>query len=181
MVFPVATSIIELMDIIYQSPADLVLVVAHQAIQYPFTRLCSATVPLATGWHVTFDIIGESHCVTLRREGHVAFQEVLACFNLPDQAFTYQQHFRQLDNHTYQQPGYTFDIAFNPAPPPQAAGNQIEFAFPNIWGQTPFTRIQWQTTQQHLRWWTLHTYPEAGGCTHVCTYSSLHLRSAYVS
>lgn len=161
---------------VVQSPHDLVLAVHTEALTVPLDILAQSSVELH-GHRLTWAIIGESHTVRVEQAGRVVLHEVFACVDLAGQVCRHQQHFRGLDAHRYGHAGYTIAVAFDrPAwSVPAACDGHLEFAFALTHGRVPVTRIDWQQDGDALRWWTLHTYPEAGGVREVYTYSELLL------
>lgn len=161
---------------------DLVLAVADVPLSVPFVSLAQAGV-IYGAWALTFIIIGESHTVQIRHEGAVVLQEMLACVQVDGQAVTHRHVFADLTAHTYTQAGYTIQVALDRPTwrlPTQPDG-RLEYAFPRTFDRIPVTRIEWQRAGALVRWWTLHTYPEAVGVREVFTVSTLMVGDADVA
>lgn len=171
---------------VHQLPNDLRLCILANDAGADFHILKTQVVAYGD-WQFTFAIIGESHVITVRRAGQVILREMLACAYIPQNQCIHNHPFVTGDNHNYADAAlrYQINVTFLASePPPITAKDQIQVAFPEIWGRIPITQIGWQRWRgQHnqaaistVRWWTLHTYPHrTGSVTYVSTASSLDL------
>ncbi len=146
------------MKVAHQQPTDLVLGLVRT--DFSLTVIQQARVNVGV-WGFIFQIIGESHAVRIERNGQLLFTEVLACLDLP--ADSRLHHFADLTAYHYQTDSYTVSVNFESVSavhlPPETSPNRIEAAFPQVYGQTPLTRIIWQVTEGEITWQTWHTYP----------------------
>lgn len=153
---------------IHQSPRDLILAVHDVDVSRQFTILRQQHVPIKQ-MTLTFSIIGESHIVTVKENGRIKLQEILACISLQNPLHC----FHDLKDYRYITEDYGVVVMFSTQPYPMPDGPGIEIIFPKIQGQQPITRIQWQILEDHVKWWTLHTYPDQSGSIYVYTQSQL--------
>ncbi|MBZ0310214.1 MAG: DUF2617 family protein [Anaerolineae bacterium] len=146
------------MKVAHQQPTDLVLGLIRT--DFPLTVIQQARVEMGI-WAFHFQIIGESHAVRIERSGQLLFTEVLACLDLPADSHLF--HFADLTPYHYQTDSYTVSVIFESGSemnlPPETSPNMIEVAFPQVYGQTPVTRITWQAAAEEMIWQTWHTYP----------------------
>jgi hypothetical protein len=169
------------MDTIFQDPRDLILGVKND--DNPITQL---TVLLTKslvhrGYDVTFRIIGESHWITLSRQGKIVLQEVLACVKLEHVVWSHEHSFDDGREHQFVTEGYAVSIGFIPfthAITRLGRGlEHLQLNFPNPLGgeQLPFTRIWWSLSDGSIRWWTIHVYPQEHMTTAVLSVSEFAL------
>ncbi len=133
-----------------QRPDDLTLMVMHTA-QCPLDLhiLEARCVPVSDGV-IEFRIIGESHWITVRRDGRV-LHEVLACVPGTVRDAAVNQGFISDAPCSYATQGYAITVSCTPLSPVIAArerdGDSIEVAFPHPHGGDVlrFTRIWWQS------------------------------------
>ena len=162
---------------VQQKPTDLILA---NVIQLPssITVLKQQSVSIGV-WSLVFQIIGESHIVSVTHKQKTLFHEMLACINVNRDHCHHHHPFSQLQTHTYTRDSYQVSVEFSETPswhiPLQSDTDYIEVIFPNICGQTPITRILWQFIDNTLSWWTLHVYPERDITTFVHTKSHIQL------
>lgn len=151
---------------VHQNITDLTLAVFAGHIDNDLTVLKQARFPFH-GWVFSFAIIGESHRVMAERGGVPVFSELLACVNIPPAQCVHHHRYADLLPHEYRQPGYSIQTSCTEIPPQStlnaAPPQRLEVAFPSVAGQTPITRIEWQSAGSLLRWQTLHVYPQTSG------------------
>lgn len=145
---------------VYQHPSDLVLGIARYDLSSHLTVIKQAKWQVGA-WNFTFQIIGESHAVRIEKSGQHLFTEVLACLELPPESCSYRQAFHDLTPGGYEFENYEVSVEFEASAdlPPSDTAQMIEVAFPQIYGQTPVTRITWQQTDNEIAWQTWHVYP----------------------
>jgi hypothetical protein len=137
----------------------------------------------------TFHVLGESHLVSIQRNGEIYWQELLSCRKLSHKGLLHHRHFTRMGNHSWQhkQEGidYQINVQFSEKPIYEAQPrNYLEIAFPMVFGNEPYTRVQWQLDaisqanreSNRVRWQTVHTYPHPAGVTHVITESIIHVK-----
>lgn len=162
---------------VQQKPTDLILA---NTTQFPssITVLKQQSVSIGA-WSFMFQIIGESHIVTVTYKQKSLFHEMLACVKINADHCQHHHPFSELQTHTYMKGLYQVSVEFAETPswdiPKQTETDHIEVNFPPICGQTPVTRILWQLTDNILSWWTLHVYPERDITTFVHTKSHIQL------
>jgi hypothetical protein len=154
---------------IYQQPGDLILALFDTPLAMEPLVLEEA-VCHAGPISAYLQIIGESHIVRIEREERPWFYETLSCLPLHAHECQHWHSFIDRREHQHAQGGYRVQVRFNDdeLPPRRTAGRtSIQVYFPPVFGQVPLTRIEWQAEPDRLRWWTLHTYPEAMRTTYV--------------
>ncbi len=168
------------LDPVYQRPHDLVLGILRQEMTHPL-RVLRRRVWRGCGYTLHFQIIGESHIARVERDGALCFQEVLACLPLAPEQCAHMQTFGDLQAHHYQRDDYRVAVAFARDASGRgwmdARRDGFEVRFRMVYGVTPLTRIEWQQDGDWLRWWTLHTYPDAEAVTSVYSTSHLYIGS----
>lgn len=153
----------------FQQPTDLkLMVIDHPGFQPQFTILEAARVVIAQ-WQFTFEIIGESHAVSVEQDGILKLQEILVCTDLLPECNLHYHTFTSQTDHAFRAGGYGVNVCFTGMPSTEPF--MMEYVFPDIEGQMPVTRIGWHQSQGMMSWWTLHTYPHKHGCTYVETHS----------
>ena len=159
-----------LQNTILQHPQDLQLAVLQDDNLSGLTILQAAHVRCGS-WEFKFAIIGESHFVRVTYGGQFIMQEVLACVDLPANVRGHTHALHTLAPHQHQAERYAVqvDFAYEDLHAPTGYDGMLEFAFPEIYGVTPVTRICWWQEAQRLRWQTLHTYPAPERVTYVFT------------
>ncbi|MBX3066716.1 MAG: DUF2617 family protein [Anaerolineae bacterium] len=159
---------------IIQHPRDLRLCVVAGEFRDPLTVLAQRTLEIGA-LRLDLRIIGESHWVTVSSAGKPLFHEILACMELDSKRCRHQHIFSDLRAHQVRRRGYqvavTIDQPVDDAPMPDDA-EALVVNFPQIYGIQPQTHLYWQAqiSDQRVRWWTLHTYPQTHSVTRV--YSS---------
>jgi hypothetical protein len=156
------------MQPIIQQPTDLKLIVTDNPMTEQLTIIKSAILE-ASDWQFTFNIIGESHSVSIQHDNIAQLQETLVCGDLPPERCLHYHSFAAQADHRYQANHYTIEVRFTNQP--TRGQFMLEYVFPNVGDQTPMTGIGWRQESHGMMWWTLHTYPYAGGCTYVETRS----------
>lgn len=164
-----------MIPLVFQRPTDLRLCVLHTAISQHFRVLRSHTLHF-NGWCANFDIIGESHAVTLRYGEKFVLREILACVDIAAEQCTHYHTCELLKPHTFQEHPYQVALSFSDemtgnSPRSTGQNQAIQVAFPEIWGRIPITEIRWSLDEYALTWWTLHSYPNPQGITYVHTVS----------
>lgn len=166
------------MQTIVQRPNDLMLALLRDGHDLPLTTIKHKRINIAN-WHITFYIIGESHRVRVLHGDDFVLEEMLACVRVPDDVVLSSYSFTDLHPQRIERDGYevcvSFSLVRDAQMPVRVAGQVLEHHFPQTYGQTPVTRIQWQYDDTILRWWTLHTYAAAHTTTYVYSASRLHL------
>jgi hypothetical protein len=171
---------VSFLDPVYQRPHDLVLGVLRQEMTHPL-RVLRRRNWRGGDYTLRFQIIGESHVVRVERAGVLCFQEVLACLPLAPEQCAYMQTFSDLQAHRYAQDDYGVAVTFargasaGDVMDARRAGFEVRFRM--MHGVIPVTRIEWQRDGDWLRWWTLHTYPDAEAVTSVYSASHLYIGS----
>lgn len=160
-------------DYIAQVPQDLMLYVAFgQDLQADLRVLQSAYVWLH-GFRICFEIVGESHRVSIEDKAGIVLQEIFACVTLPQRPGWHHQTFDQLQAHHFAQDRYSIDLHFNTTPPQQSL--QLAYTFPAMAKDHAMTGIGWQHCDNWLQWWTVHSYPTAQDVLFAHSYSRLDL------
>ena len=159
---------------IIQRPEDLMLVVVENDISTDFTVFKQQEIQYKD-IAVQFAIIGESHVITVRRDGWVVLQEILACATFPPEIQAHR--FDDLGEHTENRHNYSVHVRFSRGEADIAPleKDAIEFEFPAMWGQSPLTRINWSCSERVIRWWTLHRYVTEQNFIEVHTQSNFAL------
>lgn len=149
---------------IHQNPRDLALTIIPGKLQNPLTILKHHTLTLGA-WHLNFQIIGESHLVTIERDQRPVLCEVLACADTKAAA-AHHHTFQDLAAHCYELPGYSVRVDFDDSTDtlaPSGSDNLLEMVFPDIEGKSPVTQVLWERVGENtLQWQTLHVYPYNG-------------------
>ena len=170
------------MQPILQYPSDLRLVVLRGGEVGRLTVLASKTIaygPLS----VTFRIIGESHWITVRRNGQLCLHEILSCSDASYPQATHQHAFDDEQPHLYQERGYQIGVDFVPSEEvslPRRTSNQLCVEFPNPLedGPLPFTSIEWEVAPTEINWRTIHYYALPGQSVAVHSTSRLEVDMA---
>jgi len=154
---------------IYQQPGDLILGIFDRPLTTEPLTLEQTTIqqgPVSA----RFQIIGESHIARLERGGLAWFSETLSCLPLRAPDCLHWHSFIERRDHHFRQDHYEIKVHFQDKviPARRTTGqSSIQVHFPPVFGQVPVTRIEWQIGVDTLKWWTLHTYPEAMHTTYV--------------
>jgi hypothetical protein len=163
-------------NVVDQNPCDLVLGISNRELNCSLTVLAKETIysdPLA----FTFHVLGESHLVSIQRNGSVVWQELFSCRKLPQQGLLHHRHFTRMDEHSWQHDNYGIKVTFSAEPRhTPATHNYLQVAFPDMYGQMPYTRVQWEQRPSGIRWQTVHTYPNPAGVTYVTTESIFYAK-----
>lgn len=169
-----------LIHVAHQHPGDLVLALLGGALPIPVTILAQDSFAIG-GYHFTFNIIGESHLMSVARDGVTIFQELLACVPLlPDacrlyHSFSDLQAFRASDDKysvsvNFVSLSASADVLTNYLRTLSSAS--LEVSFPPVYNYVPITRIWWRNAKDSVHWRTLHIYPDVEHITAVWSVSS---------
>lgn len=162
---------------IIQHPRDLRLCVVAGEFRDALTVLAQRTLEIGSV-RLDLRIIGESHWVTVSSAGQPLFHEILACMEMDATRCQHQHVFSDLRAQQLKRRGYqvavSIDQPVEPTPDP-AAAEALVVNFPQIYGAQPQTHLYWQVSDQRVRWWTLHTYPQPQTVTRVYSSSVLEL------
>ncbi|HEX2905946.1 MAG TPA: DUF2617 family protein [Phototrophicaceae bacterium] len=168
-----------------QYPGDLVLAVFARPLPVSVTVLAHSSF-LLSGCRFVFNIIGESHLVSVERDTNPIFQELLACVPLTPEVCRLYHPFPDLQPFQTKTDTYTASVHFDTLPASadgltqylrQQPAAALEVAFPAVDNITPVTRIWWQPTGDRVHWRTLHIYPDADHITAVWSASSFSLEA----
>lgn len=166
----------ELTHPILQYPTDLIFAVMEHDVSSLLTVLKTEVVRMGD-YIIHFAIIGESHCITVTHRGQFIRQEVLACTDIPAILQANSHKFAKLDLYQHEEHGYEVRVWFADALETMDWENQglLRMDFPEMFGQIPFTQVQWQVTPSSIRWRTTHVYPLDTHTTYVYTTSQFDL------
>lgn len=166
----------ELTQPILQYPTDLVFAVLEYDVSSLLTVLKREIVHI-DDYCFQFAIIGESHCITVEHEGCLIRQEVLACTDIPAILQANSHKFAKLNMYQYQEQDYETRVWFTDTLDVMDWDNQsvLRMDFPEMFGQVPFTQVQWQIAQRTIAWRTTHVYPLETHTTYVYTASQFDL------
>lgn len=166
------------MKFTHQQPNDLVLGIFNKPLAIPLTVLQEGILHLGL-WRFVFQIIGESHCVQIQKDGNLVWQEVLACVPLVAADCTHYRSFDTLDSHHFSDKAYSIQVGFaisETQPLPLLDAPDLEVLFPTRVGQPPVTQIRWERLGKVMvRWWTRHVYPGEGQTVVVQSYSEFRI------
>lgn len=148
------------MEFIHQEATDLVLGIVTHPLPFRLQSLQSTDL-IIEDWHFTFQIIGESHAVLVKKAERLVWQEILACIPLHPDACYHYQAFPQLAAHHFHNTHYKIGVTFrfNSAENlPLLENPQLSHTFPS---QSPaaITQISWQVAETWVKWQTVHSYP----------------------
>lgn len=166
----------ELIQPILQLPTDLVFAVTDYSVLELLTVLKTQTVKIAY-YTIYFAIIGESHCITVFHHDEFVMQEVLACTDIPDILQADSHKFATLEPYQHTKQDYRARVWFADRLQQARWQNQDELKmdFPEMFGQIPFTKIQWEISHTSIQWRTIHVYPLQTHTTYVYTASYFDL------
>ena len=102
---------IELTQPILQYPTDLVFAIMAEDVSAQLTILKTASLAV-DDYQIDFTIIGESHCITVSRDGQFVMQEVLACTEIPQILQAQSHKFAKLEPYCFTQSGYRSQVWF---------------------------------------------------------------------
>lgn len=151
---------------VHQNPTDLVLATAADLNDLTLTVLRCEELRVGA-WRFAFHIIGESHVVTVKHHDQSVWCELLACIDIHKQACDHHHAFTDLSNHVYRLPGYQVEVKFSDNAGAAFGAEALEVHFPEIYGHTPVTRIEWTQDAGVVGWRTLHVYPQKQGVLYV--------------
>ncbi len=169
---------------VYQNPRNLTLGIISGSHNIPLSVLKHEICAIGE-WHVKFCIIGESHSITILRDNVPVLSEVLACVDISPQLCSHHHRFDNLLAHCFAQPGYNLSVSFEQCGQDDDADyfstlgdsirtfdGSIEMKFPQTYGHTPITRIEWtKLSDSQIEWRTWHIYPEDNDVWCVCSLS----------
>ena len=161
---------------VIQQPKDLVLAIMNDDV-LPDMLVLQRAEHWITDWLFQFAIIGESHHIRIEHCGVSILNEVLACVPVKKGDCIHYRAFTDLEPSGYQTAQYEVQVDFGERPlwhVPQTNVMQLEYVFPQTFGQQPVTRIRWRQVENAVHWWTLHTYPDAAQTTYVHTASTFN-------
>lgn len=157
----------------HQSPRDLHLYVAtKETLQTDLHVLAQQSIGVE-GFDACFQIIGESHHITLSSQSNVVLQELFACTTIANYPACHHAQFQMLKSHHFSIEGYQITVEFSTAYMARKA--QLRFDFPAFGRDIPFTEIGWQHTENWLQWWTVHSYPDPQGTILAYTNTKIDL------
>lgn len=174
-------------DAIHQHPSDLVLALLGSTLPVPVTILAQDEFILGS-FHFVFNIIGESHLVSVAHKGETIFRELLACVPLAPEACRLYHSFHDLQAfstaHHHHQVSITFEVLPASAEALAAylhphSSPSLEVAFPKIHDCIPVTRLWWHKGGDSIHWRTLHVYPGTESITTVWSVSSFSVGDYY--
>lgn len=167
---------IELTQPILQYPTDLVFAVIAEDVASKLTILKTASIAVGD-YHIDFAIIGESHCITVSRDGQFIMQEVLACTEIPQILQAQSHKFAKLEPYGLSLVGYRSQVWFANVLTADEwqAQHHIRMDFPDMFGQIPFTEVRWAIDGQSIRWRTTHVYPLETHTTYVYSETTFDL------
>lgn len=164
------------MQSIQQHPSDLVLALFTGEPRFPMTLMRSARVKHGA-WSVHFHVIGESHAAIMTHQDEIIRSETLSCHPVAADRCELYHPFPDMQDYQLSTDGYQIEVVFDHPTwelPYPKNDEMLYVAFPEVYGQTPVTRIQWEHTAEGLRWWTLHVYPFENSKITVYTRSYLN-------
>ena len=158
---------------VIQHPKDLVLAIMNDDV-LPDMLVLQRAEHQIDDWLFQFAIIGESHHIRIEHCGVSILNEVLACVPVKEGDCIHYRTFTDLQASGYQTAQYEVQVDFGERPVwhvPQTNVMQLEYVFPQTFGQQPITRIRWRQVENAVHWWTLHTYADAAQTIYVHTAS----------
>jgi len=161
---------------ILQHPTDLVFAVMDTSVLHLLTVLKTQTIVMGD-YTIQFTIIGESHCITVSHKGQFVMQEVLACTDIPEILQAHSHKFVKLEPYQHTNQTYRARMWFTNVMQDDywADYDELSLDFPVMFGQIPFTKIQWMTSDTTVQWRTIHVYPLQTHTTYVYTESFFDL------
>jgi hypothetical protein len=161
---------------VLQHPTDLVFAVTDIDVAPLLTILKTQTITISD-YAIQLSIIGESHCITVSHKGQFVMQEILACTDIPEILQAHSHKFAKLESYQHTKPEYRGRVWFTNRIQGDQWTSECELIlnFPEMYGQIPFTKIQWMTSETSFQWRTVHVYPLQTHTTYVYTESFFDL------
>ena len=161
---------------IYQVPTDLVFAITTYDVSNLLTVFKTKTF-CKGDYEFEFAIIGESHCITIFHQGRFVLQEVLACTNIPAIVQADSHKFAKLEPYLHTKQDYQARVWFRDSlqNDPIESHGEMKLDFPEVYGQIPFTHVQWIMLESSICWRTTHVYPLEPSTKYVYTESCFAL------
>lgn len=166
----------ELTQPILQYPTDLVFAVTDKNALQLLTVLKTEEIHV-DDYLIHFAIIGESHCISIYHQDTLLKQEILACTDIPAILQADSHKFAKLESYDRSEHNYRARVWFSDKLQLSSLENEhvLKLDFPEMFGEVPFTQIQWQSSDTQIHWQTTHVYPLGTHTTYVYTESFFDL------